>query len=254
MVANKLNKYSSGSALLGVLFLLAAAIVGVTLVTNKNITLNPSKKADSSCTGTCYANSCSTLGLTTATGTCSPPLYCCKSAATGTPKPTPTKSPTPRPIPTSACNKKGLGYTCHFKTSSEKECMDDAIHNYVNLGYDVVPNCCSLIDCAGGNDNCYACYVTRVYPTPTPSIQVVKITSGSCAQKCASISGTCAGVGMNSRGDDGKIMSWHNYNSCTPRPGTCNSNITKLPSGGITCSGTLPEWTKCRCKINPYVN
>lgn len=252
------NKYQKGFAGLFVLLFLSVSLVAAAYVVNSGkFNFNPNEDAAMTCQGTCYrANLCDSLDRYSAVGTCYSGYVCCggKIGGTSTSTPAPTKTPTPRPIPTSACNRKGLLHVCHVKSSSEKECMNEAIQTFGSLGWDVVPNCCSLVDCAGANENCYACYVTRIYPTPTPSIQVVKITSGTCSSKCVAIKGTCLNVGTNSDGNNGKIMSWGNYTSCVTRIGTCNSTITKLPSGTTTCSGTLPEWTKCRCKINPYAN
>lgn len=283
MATKRFDKYIVGSGLLGILFLLAAVVIGVTVVTDKNITLNPGKKAGGiyltpSPTGVCnrkgYDFLCSardysekecldiavrhygiSKGVIVIPNCCytivisgSENHYCYVLPTSSTPTPTLT------PSPTGACNQQGLLYTCPFKSSSEKECMAEAINHFEGLYYNVVPNCCSLVDCRGGNDNCFTCYVTRIYPSPTPSIKVVKITSGSCAQKCVSMSGTCLSVGIDSEGTSGEVFTWGNYSSCQKRKGLCNSTLTKLPSGGKTCSGTLPEWTNCRCQINPYVN
>lgn len=216
--------HNKGAALLGVLFLLVAAIVGVTVVTNKNITLNPSKMAGgiyptppptSKCIGYCFSNPCSEAGMVPDNSGACPVgatdirMNCCK--------PTPTTTPTPKPF----CD-----YYCMKMPCSEYE------------GFQSV------------DQNCYTDYCCR----RTDNIQVVKITSGTCAQKCASISGKCLSVGIDSNGTSGQVMSWGNFSSCAPRKGTCNSTVKKLPSGEKTCSGYSPEWTMCRCQINPYVN
>lgn len=98
-----------GVVVIGVLFLLAAIIVGVSVITNKNFTFNPGKRADVyyyyptptptptstpiptpviSCIGACYSTSCSELGFGNATGICPNSQYCCY-----------TKTPSPKPPP-----------------------------------------------------------------------------------------------------------------------------------------------------------
>jgi hypothetical protein len=85
-------------------------------------------------------------------------------------------------------------------------------------------------------------------------ITATKITSGTCNQYCLSHQGSCLKVGIDSNGTNGQIMSYDNYGSCVPRAGVCVSTVRSLLSGGVKCSGTLPEWTYCRCLKNPYAN
>lgn len=240
------DKYSRGAALLGVIFLLAAAIVGLAVVTNKGITLNPNKKAD-------------TIYLT--------------------------------PTPNSQCNKAGLYFGCNnppFTTADS--CMSAAIDNYSGTYGYVVKNCCIQEswgwncyvtpptrpdglchsagqsctwsgDCCGADKGSYCstsfkCVVPTTKPspssTPTPKISVFKITSGTCSQKCLSAQGSCISIGTDGNGTDGKIMSYGNWTSCTLRSGSCGSSVKNISSGGVKCSGSNPEWTNCRCAMNPY--
>lgn len=271
------DKRQKGFAGLFVLMFLTVGLVAVTYVVNSGkFNMNPNKSADETCDGVCYRNtSCSNLNRKTATGYCTSEYYvCCGSYLTSptpvpsTPTPAPTKSPTPKPktptpTPISSCETKNLVHMCdRSKSMAMSDCKQSTIDYWAKYNSKVVGLCCTVCDCYGDEDRCFCCWGTVVSnssptPTPTPtqpSVSVVKITSGTCNSKCVAIKGTCLNVGTNSDGNNGKVMSWGNWTSCVTRPGTCNSNIAQLSSGGTTCSGTLPEWTKCRCKMNPYAN
>jgi len=123
-------------------------------------------------------------------------------------------------------------------------------------------NCVSSLCSPSGNPCCsgscvlightYNCSTSTPATIPIPKIQTPQITSGTCQQKCLSIQGSCLGVGYDIDGTNNQIMSYGNYTSCATRQGTCKSTINRIPSGGVKCSGTLPEWTYCRCQKNPF--
>ena len=187
--------------------------------------------------GNCYANGCDSISRKKVEGSCFLSGYHCCGA----------KLPIPTPIPCTSCT-----------TEGNKRCLNTTIvQKCVNKCW------VTDLDCATINSFCSkttsgAICIAQSTPTPTPTgtpppYKVYKTTSGTCAQKCVQMTGSCVSVGTDDYGNNGKIMSWGKWTSCVTRTANCNSTIQKIDSG-VRCSNELPEWTNCRCKMNPYVN
>lgn len=157
-----------------------------------------------------------------------------------TPAPTATPKPrTPAPAPTTFCKQTNYSGSCDLPTTAEKCIEVLKIRYYGHSGYEV-NGCCDVYDKA---QNCYI-----------EQFEFPKIMSGNCAEKCISLSSKCTNVGTNDSGNNGKIMTWTKWSSCYTRAGNCNSAVKNLTEATVSCSGTKPEWTICRCKVNPYVS
>ena len=223
------------ASLIGVTFLLIATVIGVTVVKNRGITLNPNKMAEdvyptptgSGCSGSCYygSSACSSLGLQNGTGSC-PGGLCCGSPLTN---------------------------NC---TNGDSYCVDSntvAVCKVDKSGY-------TETDCAGGSmcDSAQKKCVSSNAPTPTPTPG-----SGSTAcvgqcfwgiSACSTVSrypssGTCQGTSICC----GDVFS---ANNCTNGDSYCvDSNtvaVCKVDKSGYTntdcaagskCDSTLKKCT-----------
>lgn len=161
--------------------------------------------------------------------------------------------PTPTPTPPSVAGK-----SCTTRVGWPGTCTLIMACNLTNLNtaWDILGPPCNGVSkygCCGKKPIPTPTPTRKPTPTPTPAaIRIVKITSGTCQQACLTIQGSCTSVGYDANGMNGQIMSYGNYTSCATRAGKCASTVISIPSGGVKCSGSLPEWTNCQCKMNPF--
>jgi hypothetical protein len=157
----------------------------------------------------------------------------CEPKVTSIPTPAARPSPTMQPIvtpPGTSCH--GAPVVCAW--NERLTCVFDATYTHTFI------------------------WTCQIMPTPTPSPAVyyysVKISSGTCNQKCLSNQATCDSVGYDISGTNGQKMSYSNWTSCTPvKNVTCASTIKSISvPANVTCVNDKPEWIYCRCKSNTY--